>query len=215
MFAEMCSPEQAASLVRHLEDPQVFGGSRPWVSVARNDPGYIAEHGDYWKGGIWLPIVYMGTRALEKYGYHREAARVTGNVLRQMLNTYREYHPHTIWESYSPSSDKPASYKDGKEPVRPDFCGWSALGPISLLIETLLGFHTVDADQNRVRWRLHQPGKHGITNLRFGNIVTDIVYDGQHSVTVRSNAPYTLEINGSPYAVPAGRVVLDPVKPQS
>ena len=46
-------------------------------------------------------------------------------------------------------------------------------------------------------------GKIGIENLRFGNVVTDIIAEGNTCI-VNSNKPYTLEINGIPYAIAKG-----------
>ena len=46
-----------------------------------------------------------------------------------------------------------------------------------------------------VEWRLHQEGRHGVTNFTFGGITTDIVADGG-IVTVRSSGDYTLKVNG-------------------
>ena len=90
MLAEMCDRDQASRMVKHLQDPNVFGGDRPWPSVSRDDPAFVPRHGDYWQGGIWLPLAYMGTKALEKYGYHRDAADAADRLLTQMLNTYRD-----------------------------------------------------------------------------------------------------------------------------
>ena len=204
MFAEMCSPSQAAKMVRHIRRPDTFGGDRPWVSVARNDPAFTPPDGAYWRGAIWLPTAYMGMKALEKYGYYKEANATATKLLLQMLRTYTSYEPQTIWECYSPTRDTPASFKDQKKRVRHDFCGWSALGPISLLIENVLGFHAIDAQKKHVEWRLYQKGRHGINNLHYGAIVTDIIYDGKASIAVTSNAPYTLVINGTHYAIKTG-----------
>lgn len=202
MLAEMCSREQAARMVKHIKDPTTFGGERPWATVARNDPAFTVPDGNYWRGGIWLPTAYMGTKALEKYGYYEEADEAAEKLLSHMLRTYKDYEPHTIWECYSPTRDTPADHN--KKRVRPDFCGWSALGPISLFIENVLGFHLVDTQKKRIEWRLYQTGRHGITNLHFEEISTDIIYDGKGNVTVKSNAPYTLIINGSSYIIKSG-----------
>lgn len=202
MLAEMCSPAQAARMVKHLQDSQIFGGERPWVTVARNDPAFTPSDGNYWRGAIWLPTAYMGTKALEKYGYYKEADAAAEKLLAHMLRTYKNFTPHTIWECYSPEKDTPADHE--KHQVRPDFCGWSALGPISLFIENVLGFHIVDGNAKRIEWRLHQGGRHGIENLHFGGITTDIIFDGQRTVSVRSDAPYTLVINGGAHEVTAG-----------
>ena len=118
-----------------------------------------------------------------------------------MLNTY--HNPAalelnngkpTIWECYNPDASLPST-EHGRT-ARPEFCGWSALGPISLFIENVLGFHKIMAKEKRIEWRLHQATRHGIRNLRFGNIITDIIYDGKNTVTVTSNTSYTLVING-------------------
>ena len=203
MLAEVCTPEQAERMVEHITNPNTFGGERPWATVARSDPAFTTPDGNYWRGGIWLPTAYMGTKALEKYGYYKEADQAAEALLAHMLRTYKNFDPGTIWECYSPTRDAPANH--GKKQVRPDFCGWSALGPISMFIENVMGFHVVDAQKKTIEWRLHQLGRHGIKNLRFGDIVTDILYDGKNTVTVNSNNPYTLIINGTSWPIDAGQ----------
>ncbi len=212
MLAEVPTPEQAERMVKHVQDPNTFGGKRPWPSVARSDPAYTEPDGKYWRGGIWLPIAYMGTKALEKYGYYKEADENAEKLLAQMFRTYRDYNPNTIWECYSPTRDAPGKHKDGNRVVRPDFCGWSALGPIALFIENVLGFHVVNAVEKKIEWRLHQTARHGIRDLRFGDIVTDIVYDGKGEITIKSNAAYTLVINGESRRISEGTttITIDP-----
>ena len=207
MLAEVCSPEQAERMVKHITDPNTFGGKRPWVTVARDDPQFATPDGDYWRGGIWLPTAYMGTKALEKYGFHAEADKAAENLLNHMLRTYRAHQPNTIWECYSPTRDHPVIRRNGHV-VRPDFCGWSALGPISMFIENVLGFHNVDALDKRVEWRLTRPGQHGIKKLKFADVQTDILYNGEGRVTIESSAPYTLVINGTAHAIGEGRSIL-------
>ena len=74
----------------------------------------------------------------------REKAHQTAEgLLAQMNRTYRNYEPHSIWECYSPTADKPANGKK-KPVVRKDFCGWSALGPISLFIENVIGIYEIE-----------------------------------------------------------------------
>jgi hypothetical protein len=212
MFAEMCTQEQAARLVKHLEDPNGLGGQYPWVTLARDDKDFNSASGDYWRGAIWLPTSYMGIKALEKYGYDELADKTAARLLNQMNDTYKNYEPHTIWECYNPSKAEPST-KRGKC-VRPDFCGWSALGPISLFIENILGFHSVDAQKNEIKWRLHQTCRHGIQHLRFGKTVTDILYNGNGTVTVNSDQAYTLVINGTPFEVKPGDNRFDNIKPR-
>ena len=131
----------------------------------------------YWRGGVWLPMAYLGTKALDRYGFHEIAATNAENLLKDMVKTYNEHEPHTIWEVYSPTEPKPATYKRNKEMFRPNFCGWSALAPISMFIEDILGFHDVDAINKVISWRLYRDVPHGIRRFRFGSIITDILYE--------------------------------------
>ena len=41
-------------------------------------------------------------------------------------------------------------------------------------------------------------------NLQFGSVRTDIVFDGDLTVRVNSNEPYTLDINGIEHRIKAG-----------
>lgn len=208
MLAEIPSKKQAAQMVEMLKSDRFLGGDYPWVSLARDDKDYNTATGDYWRGGIWLPMAYMGTKALEKYGYTDLADKLAEKVLRQQLRTYQAVSPHTIWECYSPGKDEPST--EHGRCARPDFCGWSALGPISLFIENILGFNKVDAITSTIEWRLKpQKGTQGIKNLHFGDTVTDIVYDAStQKIKVKTNKPFTLKVNGKVHHVPAGESVI-------
>lgn len=204
MLAEIPSKKQAARMVEYLRQPDCLGGEFPWNTLSRKDKDYNNATGDYWRGGIWLPTAYMGTKALEKYGYYDLADELAEKVVRQQLRTYHAVTPHTIWECYSPSSNLPST-EHGRQ-ARPDFCGWSALGPISLFIENILGFREVDALNNTVTWSLKaKNGTHGIRNLHFGSVKTDILYDSSaHSVKVTANRPFILKVNGKAHKIKAG-----------
>ena len=111
-------------------------------------------------------------------------------------------------QCYNPTQPAPSGKRTGSgsqvKSVKADFCGWSALGPISLFIENVLGFYDVDAPSATIRWNLHQNCRHGIEKLAFGPITTDILYENG-KVTVRSNKPYTLFINGEEHAIRKGQ----------
>lgn len=198
MLAEMCSPEQANRLADHARDPEVFGGVVPWPSVARSDPNF---DGNYWRGAVWLPLAYMSTKALEKYGYHDLANELALTLVRHMNRTYRDVTPNTVWECYDPNKPGPGMH-DGKRSRR-DFCGWSALGPTSMLLENVLGFHDIDAVSTTVSWRLHQAGRHGVRRLRVGGATADLIFDAG-VVTVATDKKFTLVVNGERHTVDAG-----------
>lgn len=205
MLAEIPSKEQAARMVRYVETEKGFGGRFPWNSLSRDDPDYDAATGEYWRGGVWLPIAYMGTKALERYGYTALADTLAARVVRQQLRTYLDYVPHTVWETYSPSSNAPST-EYGKR-VRPDFCGWSALGPISLCIENVLGFRKVDATRQKLTWDLNKRnGTHGIRRFRFAGIEADIIYNAATDrIEISTDRPFTLEVNGHEMKVKKGK----------
>lgn len=203
MLAEIPSKAQARRMTEFALRPDKLGGEVPWVTVSRDDPDFDANDGWYWRGSMWLPTAYMGIKALEKYGFQEAADTTAEKVLSWMLRTYCDYEPHTIWECYSPTAPTPSS-NHGKR-VRPDFCGWSALGPISLFIENVLGFHDIDASSRTVRWDIRHDSRHGLNNLTFGDTATDLLYDPAAStVTIRSNKPYCLILNGKSHRIRAG-----------
>ena len=203
MLAEIPSKAQARRMTEFALRPDKLGGEVPWVTVSRDDPDFDANDGWYWRGSMWLPTAYMGIKALEKYGFQEAADTTAEKVLSWMLRTYCNYEPHTIWECYSPTAPTPSS-NHGKR-VRPDFCGWSALGPISLFIENVLGFHDIDASSRTVHWDISHNCRLGLNNLTFGDTTTDLLYDPAAStVTIRSNKPYCLILNGKSNRIRAG-----------
>lgn len=193
LLAFVADNDKAKSMLNHADSPKSFGGFVNFQSVARDDPDFDNETGAYWRGGLWLPTAYMGVKGLENYGFTEKADEAAEKILNDMYVTYETVIPHTIWETYAPSSNQPST--EYGNIVRQDFCGWSALGPISLFIENVIGFNYVNALEKVIEWRLHKKNNRiGITNFTFGQIKTDIVYkDGV--ITVRSNESFTLKVN--------------------
>ncbi|UOB18459.1 MGH1-like glycoside hydrolase domain-containing protein [Abyssalbus ytuae] len=205
MLAEVPDKAQAKKLLEYANDPMEFGGKYPWPTVSRRDKDFNDKYGDYWKGSIWVPTAYMATKALEKYGFYDVADKNAYNLLLLMSETYQTYQPATIWECYNPSKPEPSQrvYGSNLEVVRPDFCGWSALAPISMFIENVLGFHYVNAQTKTVEWRKYRKGTYGIKNLRFGDVRTDIMAYNTH-IEVVSNAEYILKINNVKHKIKEG-----------
>ena len=204
LISGIADEKRAAEMVKYLLDPNHFGGELPLISLSRSDADYIPD-GRYWRGSLWLPTAYATVRGLDSYGYFDEARSASEKILARMIRTYNEFEPHTIWECYSPEKAMPGMNPHNTELSRPDFCGWSALGPISLYIEYVLGFHRVDAFERRVEWirPTELSGRVGIKNLRFGDVVTDIVAENGVCRVV-SNEAYTLSIDGRDHEIPTG-----------
>ncbi len=203
MLAGIPTAEQAERMCKVLTDPNLLGGQVPWTTVARNDPDFEPEYGHYWRGAMWLPTAYMGIKALERYGKFELANDCARRIVDHMYITWRDYEPHTVWECYSPTKHEPA--KHGETRVRPDFCGWSALGPIALFLENVIGITGADAFHNTLSWNLpaNIKGAIGVENYSFGDVVCSVILkDGV--IRTESTAPFTLIVNGRSFAVPAG-----------
>ena len=115
-----------------------------------------------------MPKVYMTVKGLEKNGYKTLADEVARKMISLQYRTWKNFEPHTFWECYSPTEDKPATNKVGGL-SRPDFCGWSALGPISMFIENILGIREVNAPENKIVWEPVSGKRNGIKNLKMGD----------------------------------------------
>ena len=204
VLAEMTGKERAAAMTAHLRDSLRFGGFVPTPSLSRSDADFI-EDGGYWRGSVWLPTSYMALKATDDWGEYELAREMGGRILEHMYRTYKDYAPHTIWECYSPTAYEPARDKKG-HPVRPDFCGWSALGPISIFIEDVIGIKEADGFGRTLLcdFEKHPAGKVGVHNYRFGDVVCDIIA-GEDAIEVESNRPFTLKADGKSFSVEAGK----------
>lgn len=209
MLAEIPTPKQAKRMARLLQDDRKLGGEVPVVTLSRDDRDFNAETGDYWRGGIWLPTSYMTVKALEKYKFYDLAREISLKTLNHMQATYTnpqalaEFNGKaTIWECYSPTKAMPST-EHGRT-ARPEFCGWSALGPISMFIEQVLGFHEINSLKRHITWRKTDKGRLFIQGLRFGEVTCDILaIDRQLEIT--SSAQFTLTVNGQTFKIKAGK----------
>lgn len=207
MIAGVADKNQIARMVKYLQDPKQFGGKYALPTLSRQDQQYNDATGDYWRGGIWLPTTYMVIKGLEQYGYFELAHELSVNTVNQQLRTYQNFKPATIWECYSPSADRPST-EHGRT-ARPDFCGWSSLGPISLFIENIIGIHKVSALKKEIHWQLNRAdGRQGIQALKFGPYQVDLIYNGKDRIDYQSSAPLSLIVNGQKLKLNRGKGTL-------
>lgn len=204
MAAGIASPAQAARMCARLLPGGALESAAGVTSLARTDADY-SPRGKYWRGSVWLPTDYMTIKALEDYGRLDLARDLALKTVRNQYAVYTNAVPHTIWECYAPDRAEPATNVDDKTRVAKDFCGWSALGPISLFIENVIGIHGVDAFAREVRWRLPpaSEGRVGLRRFRFGDVTCDLVSEGTR-LSVRSTGDFTLVADGRRFAVKAG-----------
>lgn len=203
ILAGISSPEQTARLVDAIKDEDLFWRCLPLPSLAANQP-YYDKCGCYWRGGVWAPTTYMTVKGLQKNGYEELASVIARRNMTAMYKVYES--TGTIWELYSPDMYMPATDATGVNMVKPDFVGWSGLIPISMFIENIIGIRA-DAAENRVVWHSTSDMRHGIQELRFGDVITSLVREGER-LEVESNMEYTLMLNGKEIRVTEGKQVV-------
>lgn len=128
LISEVATPERANRLMEHLCDPETFGLPCGVPGIARNDSCFGLDERHYWTGPAWCPTEYMvlcGVRTYQEETLAKELATRFYNA------TYRIWEKTgTIWENYSPMQCEQPSPAAGR-----DFCGWSALAPITIFLE--------------------------------------------------------------------------------
>ena len=206
LLAEVPDAARRTRLIEKLKDPDWFGGAVPLPSLARKDADFWPT-GGYWRGGVWMPTAYMTLKGLDRYGEHALAREIGLKIVADMCDTWKNYEPHTIWEAYSPTEPKPASYaKRAGVTARPDFCGWSALGPISIFIEDVIGIKEADAFRNELvcEFAKSPKGRVGVENYRFGKTTCTIIATAT-TIDVESDAAFRLKADWRVFEVKPGK----------
>lgn len=195
MLSEIATESHANALLDHLENPNEFNRPNSVPTLSFDECNY-RDDGGYWLGGVWAPTNYMIVRGLMKYKKHRAAKKIAEKYLDTLHRVWKNYEPHTLWECYSPENDRPALNERG-ELCRKDFVGWTGLGPISMLIETIIGIE-VDCPNNRIVWTSDILEEHGIDNLRFGSHKISLRAGKRSAVNempkIQIDAPVDIEI---------------------
>jgi hypothetical protein len=179
MLAEIPSAAQGRRMAAVAMDTSAFREEFPRVTAGGGFPGFAAGGVDEGHDDGRALAAYIAIKALERYGHLREAEELAYDLL-----LYRY-----------------AGFVNGDAPGEED--GLSALVPVALFIENVLGFHRVDANARVVEWRRARGGLYGIKNLSFGEVITDIVGD-DHAIQVETNEPFTLIVNGKTHVVRRG-----------
>jgi Mannosylglycerate hydrolase MGH1-like glycoside hydrolase domain/Glycosyl hydrolases family 2, sugar binding domain len=213
ILAGVADDAAVTRLVDHLEDPTEFKRPHRYPTLAASHPDYAAS-GNYWRGSVWAPTNYMIIKGLQRRGYGDLARAVATEHLTHLANVYasppsdeqviapeeRDGEYKTLWECYAPESSSPATRWDATFFSRQDFVGWTGLGPIAMLIEDVLGFEVVGAE-DRIIWDVARLDEHGIRNLALGssNIVSLVASsrateDEPVAIEVEAVRPFSLQV---------------------
>ena len=166
MMAGVASDTQTARLIINLKDSTTFWRKFIFPSLAANEALYAGKKGGYWHGSVWAPTNFMIIKGLEKYGQEEFARQCSQKFLEGLYEVYKT--TGTVWENYSPDYFTPGT------PARDKFVGWTGIGPITLLIENILGFR-LEGNKNQLTWHISRTDEHGIKNLRLGSATISAV----------------------------------------
>lgn len=158
LLAGVVPEERLARFVAHLEDPATFDRPHRVPSIPADHPEYDPA-GGYWLGGVWPPTNYMICRGLEGIGRPDLAHDIALNHLKNVVRVFGE--TGTVWENYAPEKTSPG------DPARPDFVGWTGLGPVAGLFEHVFGLRP-DVPNGRLVWDVRLLEGHGVRRYPFG-----------------------------------------------
>lgn len=197
-LAEAAKGARGEQMVRHLFDPETFYSKIPFASLSMDDPNYDCD-GGYWLGSVWAPTNFAAIRGISDFGRPELAREAAIRYLEAICAVEKDPIYGSIWECYAPEQERPATTEAG-DLVRADFVGWSGIGPITMLIETIIGLR-FDARENRVDFRIFPNQCCGLRNMHFnGNVVSVecteyIPVQGKSTIKVSAKKPFVLKIH--------------------
>ena len=188
LLAGIAFKEQAERLVQHLKNPREFWRPMVFPTLAADEKEY-KKNGSYWQGGVWAPTNVMIIKGLQRYGYEDFAAEATEKYLKGMAAVLKK--TGTVWENYAPEFWEPG------KPAKPNFVGWTGCGPISLLIENVIGLR-LDGVRRKLTWKLRRTDRHGVERLKVGEATVSVVCekraakDAPARLNVKCDKPFEL-----------------------
>jgi hypothetical protein len=185
MLAEIVPADRVDGMIAELRNPASFNRRNGVASLSADSAGYSGGPegiGGYWRGSVWPPIQCMVQEGLKAVGDRELARQIALKYQAAVVETYAKQHD--ITEFLAP--DRPLACGCGK------FVGWGGIGPVANLIEYVLGFD-VCAPKRQVVWRITLTEKHGIKNLRLGNVSTDLICERRPA----SGNPCHITVSGS------------------
>ncbi len=190
LTAGVASPEQAARLAEWLRDPERFARVQRVPSLPASAKGFDPR-GGYFRGAVWPPLVLAVVDGLRRYGMDELAREIALNHVGTVAAVWSE--TQTFWENYAPDAVAPG------KPARRDFVGWSALGPIALLLEWGIGLRA-NAALRELVWTVRTPNAVGCERYLFASTRVDVLAAARASlqdplhVTVVADRPIQMVV---------------------
>jgi hypothetical protein len=173
-------------LVERVKDPKSFWRHHPVPSLAADSPEY-RPGGDYWLGSTWAPTNCATIKGFQRAGRLDVAREILVRHLQCMYEVLEE--TGHLWENYCAERSAPGSWSV------PDY-SWSAVGPIALLLEVLVGLEPNALERN-IKWS-PPPGRTvGARRYPLGPCTIDLVQErreGRDVVVVSTDLQFTLNV---------------------
>lgn len=209
--------DKISSMLSHLFNPEEFYAHTPFSSLSKDDLNYDPD-GGYWCGSSWHPTTFAAIRGIYEQGYPHFAREAAVKLLEVMSAVAKNPAYGGIWECYSPEKDRPATRENGLL-VKPDFVGWGGIGPVTCLIENVIGFN-FNAPENKITFNVIHDRRSGIKNMKFngGKVSIECTkYARKHGDAVfeiEAEKPFTLLIRISnnrerEFSIPEGKTTIN------
>lgn len=202
---ELVPADRLENFLSPIRDVEMFNRPHRIPSMSADSPGYDPETGNYWCGGVWPPTNHMVLSGLNRVGKSRLAHQIARNHIEQIYQVFRQ--TDTFWENYAPE------HPGHGQPARPDFVGWSGLGPIAMLIEDVIGLR-VDWPQRRLTWNrfLVSDDPVGVRNYPLGTSGRLMILADRENLEIDTDQSFTLIVNDDTgslqMAIPTGKTSL-------
>lgn len=102
LYTGVATKEQAKKVTSILMDSTKFATKVPFPTLVANHKKFNPLKG-YWRGPVWLDQAYFGVKALENYGYNKEAELLSQKLLQNAEGLLKDA---PIRENYHPISGK-------------------------------------------------------------------------------------------------------------
>ncbi len=129
LIAGVVPIEKVNKIIGNLVNTNKFWRKFPVASYPADQKDFAPE-GKYWLGSVWTPTNYMIIKGLQRVNKHQLADQLARQYYWSVTQVYLK--TKTFWENYAP--DK---LTEGSQ-ARPDFCGWTAVVPITLYHEFII-----------------------------------------------------------------------------
>lgn len=207
LLADAVAPERLPLFLEALHDPALFNRPVRTPALAATDASYTAS-GGYWNGGVWPPTNYMLLRGLTQAGQTDLAADIGANYVAGVTSLFED--TGTVWENMAPEfvSGRAAA----GQPSKPDFCGWSGIGPVAVLLEYVFGIRP-DVPRREIVWDVRLLDEFGVEQYPYGPDGTLSLkcaarreYAQEPVVTITSTVPVRLRLRWGGRACTEGGV---------